>query len=81
MSKMTILLLYSVCLAGCTNEDRSKKALESMGFQEISLDGYAPLACSEDDVYATKFKARNPQGRPVEGTVCCGAFKNCTVRF
>jgi hypothetical protein len=33
------------------------------------------------DNFATGFTAKNPQGRQVFGTVCCGIMKACTIRF
>lgn len=31
--------------------------------------------------FTTGFVATNPQGMRVEGVVCCGWLKSCTVRF
>ena len=85
MKRFALTLLVAslavLALAGCTNEEKSRAALESAGFTEITFDGYAFMACSEDDAYKTKFTARNPQGNMVSGVVCCGRFKGCTVRF
>jgi hypothetical protein len=62
--------------------ERVTNALSSAGFTEVQLLGRAsPWSCSEDDVYRTKFKAQNPVGAEVEGVVCCGLAKGCTVRF
>lgn len=75
-----------VCMIGimpqaCTNESSSRHALQSQGFDNIEFHGYSWFACGEDDSFATKFSATNPKGQHVEGTVCCGLMKNCTVRF
>lgn len=46
----------------------------------------AVLAACTDEVSSRRaleiFVAKNPQGKPVSGVVCCGlAFKACTVRW
>lgn len=44
--------------------------------------GYKPFQCGEGDAFSTGFRATNPSGERVEGTVCCGRWrKGCTVRF
>lgn len=35
----------------------------------------------EGDKYGKGFIATNPAGHQVEGIVCCGNWKSCTVRF
>lgn len=77
MRKFLLFLL----LLGCTNETESRRTLEAYGFTEIRFTGYQPWACSEDDQIHTGFIARNPQGMSVDGVVCCGFLKSCTVRF
>jgi hypothetical protein len=75
-------LLALLLLASCTDEEASRKALYSAGYTDVALTGYAFFGCGQDDTYATKFRAKNPQGNRVEGVVCCGFFgKGCTVRF
>lgn len=32
-------------------------------------------------MFQTGFVAKNPAGKRVEGVVCCGVLKACTVRF
>ena len=68
--------------AGCTAPDRSRETLEKAGYRNIKIkDGYQWLTCGKGDTYATGFSATNPEGRPVEGAVCCGIMKGCTIRF
>ncbi len=74
-------LLAILALLGCTNESSSRKTLDAMSFTEIEFSGYDPFSCSDDDMFATGFRALNSKGVRVSGTVCCGVFKNCTVRF
>jgi len=63
------------------NRDNSTKALHSAGFTNIELHEHAYFACGRDDVSSIKFTATNPQGVAVNGTVCCGWLKGCTLRF
>lgn len=80
---MKRLILAALLLAGCgADESNSRRTLESSGYTEISITGWAPLTCGKDDTFSTGFTAKNPQGRRVSGVVCCGlVFKGCTVRF
>ena len=74
------LLLAAPLLVCCTDEPRARRVLEEQGYADIELTGYAPWSCSNDDTFETGFRAKGPTGRAVTGAVCCGAFKNCTVR-
>ena len=74
-------LIVTVLLTACTDETGSRKALEASGFTDISFTGFSPFSCSDSDNFATGFRAKNGAGRIVEGTVCCGLLKSCTVRF
>jgi hypothetical protein len=75
---LTIALLLA---AACTDEDRSRKTLDNLGFTDVVFTGYQPFACGDDYVFETGFKAKNPNGKSVEGVVCCGALKGCSVKF
>ena len=83
IKKTTILtlLIAIVFMSGCTSPQDADRALSAQGFSDITYTGYDFMACSEDDIYHTGFRAKNPQGRYVSGTVCSGIFKNATVRF
>ena len=50
------------------------------GLVDCKVTGRAFFQCSEDDAFASSFTAKRG-GRAVEGTVCCGLFKDCTVRW
>jgi hypothetical protein len=76
-----ILTLALALLVGCTAPERSEEVLQQHGFTEITTGGYAWWGCGDDDTYHTKFTATNSQGMRVSGVVCCGQWKNCTVRF
>jgi len=78
---MKTLTMFALILLACTDEGATRKTLLDSGYSDITLKGYQPLACSQDDSYSTGFTAKNPTGRTVSGVVCCGFFKSCTVRF
>lgn len=80
--KIFILILLLISSCNCTNEKDADRALKALGFTEVQVTGYNWFACSEDDWYHTGFKAINPKGELIYGTVCSGLlFKNSTVRF
>lgn len=80
--KILVLALTLGLVSTCTNEDSTRETLRKAGFTEVEVGGYDWFGCSDDDTFQTKFKARNPRGDMVNGTVCCGLiFKNCTIRF
>ena len=81
IKKITIIAASALFLAtGCTAPERSKEALDDAGYTDIQTTGHVAFQCSEDDTYATGFKATNPRGKVVRGTVCCGFNKGCTIR-
>lgn len=74
--------LFFLVLTGCTvSEQKSIEILRTQGFSSIELDGFVPFACSDSDSFVQGFRAKNAQGLPVNGVLCCGFFKGCTVRF
>lgn len=81
MKVIFIVIAMTTFLAGCTAPNYSKDALEKAGFSNIEIGGYDFFACSKGDTFATEFTATNPLGKRVSGTVCCGIFKSCTIRF
>lgn len=70
-----------VAITGCTSPKDANRALDAAGFTDVTLTGYDIMACSEDDVFHTGFKAKNTKGKFVEGTVCSGFIKNGTIRY
>lgn len=64
----------------CSNKDGAKAALEKMEYTDIQMRGYSWLGCARDDVFKTKFSARNKDGRFVYGTACKGLFSGYYVR-
>lgn len=78
-----VLFIAGLCFTlACTDEAGTHKALQMHGFSKIETTGYSPFSCGNDDAFSTGFRALNPTGQVVEGTVCCGMWgKGCTVRF
>lgn len=77
-----LILLSVLAMTGCTDEAATRSTLDKSGYTDIVITGYSPWVCGDDDTYETGFRAKNPAGKIVEGTVCCGALtKGCTVRF
>lgn len=84
-----ILLGLVICvgagfaLSTCEDDDYAaqRKALTNQGFTDVDIGSYAFFGCSESDVYSNHFTATNTAGKPVEGLVCCGLMKACTVRW
>lgn len=79
---MKRLLTLAALLVSCTNESDTVRTLIDSGYSDVQTTGWSPWACSKDDTYETGFRAKNPAGKFVEGTVCCGLMtKGCTIRF
>jgi hypothetical protein len=80
--KRFAIVIIGLVLCACTDETGATKALKDAGLTPVKVGGYAWLSCgSKDDVYATKFTAKNIKGETVTGAVCSGVFKGKTVRF
>lgn len=75
-----LALALALVFAGCTAEADARAALHNYGFTHVELTGWSPAAC-HGDFSATGFSARNASGAIVEGVVCCGVVKGCTVRW
>ena len=75
------IITFVFAVVGCTDEARTVQTLEKAGYSQIQTTGYAPFECGEGDTFHTGFRAKNPAGSVVEGTVCCGIAKGCTIRF
>lgn len=83
---MTTTFRFKLAVAtlalGCTDDIAAVRTLRMHGFTDIRTTGYSVFVCSDDDTIATGFRAKNPAGQVVEGTVCCGLLaKGCTVRL
>lgn len=81
IAAIMLALAVSAMAGACTDESGARRALESQGFTSITFTGYRWMSCGRDDDFATGFIATNPTGKRVDGVVCCGLMKGCTVRF
>ena len=80
MKKIMVLLFLT--LAGCfTDSGEAMRTLDNQGFRDIQVGGSDFFACSKGDKTGISFTATNSNGKRVSGTVCCGVFKSCTVRW
>lgn len=76
-----LLLPLLLTCGGCTDDVNTRRTLNSAGYTDIQTRGYGWFSCGKGDDFATEFTAKNPQGRYVDGVVCCGFLKSCTIRF
>jgi len=74
-------LVLFLLVSACTDESRAARILRAQGYKNVTIEGYRWFSCSKDDTYHTGFSAVAPSGEAVEGVVCCGIMKNCTVRL
>lgn len=81
MNKL-IIICFAICaICGYTDNNKASEILSEQGYTQIELTGYVPFVCSNDDIFSTGFKAKNPNGKYVTGTVCNGVLKGATIRF
>jgi len=82
MKKFIAILVIGLFCTACSDPNTARRALDSMGFTQIETLGWTFFnGCGKDDSFATRFQAKNPNGKPVSGVVCNGWFKGATVRF
>ena len=74
-------LLFLLMLSACTSTEETLSTLQKAGFRDIVVGGVTGFACSEEDKMGRSFTATNGNGQSIDGVVCCGIFKGCTVRF
>lgn len=89
-AKKMIVALFPLMMLGCGNvsNETAQRVLADEGYHDIQMTGYSHFGCGEDDAYKSSFTAKRwvLQGdgsrteRTVEGTLCCGHYKDCTVR-
>lgn len=88
MKKLTFSIIAILIIGGIfvlntpTNKKGATKALTDAGYHPIEVGGYAWFSCSDNDFYATKFKAYSADStRIVTGCVCQGLLKGKTIRL
>jgi hypothetical protein len=64
----------------CIEPELSKRVLRQSGYTNIEIKGYGWFSCGKD-LFSTKYRAISPAGLETKGSVCCGIFKDCTVRI
>lgn len=79
VSIVGLALVVVLSVWGCPSQDQAVEVLRSEGYTEIETHSSPALAC-EREIFRTGFTARHASGKRVEGVVCCGALKACTVR-
>lgn len=65
--KYLVVALLGLMLSACTNDNGTRRALESQGFTDIQTHGYSVFGCGEDDDFSTSFTATNPKGQRAKG--------------
>ncbi len=81
--KVLQIIILAMLLQRCmvTNEE-ALDTLNKAGFKQPVVTGSNWMTCGEGDKeLGADFEAINTSGQKVNGTVCCGIFKGCTVRF
>lgn len=69
-------------LLACTVSDATVvEVVEKQGMTGVVPGGYGWFECGKDDSFASYFEATNAAGKRVDGVVCCGLLKRCTVRW
>lgn len=82
---VVILLVFFLALWPTGDEARvhARHLLEVQGYESIQILPVSLFACGHGDVphESARFRALTPAGMRVEGAVCCGWLKGCTIRF
>ena len=77
---LLVFLIFIIISPSFTNSEKAISILKAQGYTNINITGYDFLACGKGDITFTGFKAII-NGHLINGTVCCGAFKGCIIRF
>lgn len=81
MNKIMIIAIAALALSACgVNPNDGKRVLESHGFTNVNIGGYAFIGCGKDE-FSSHFNAIDVNGKPISGVICSGWFKNYTVRM
>jgi hypothetical protein len=88
---LTVVVLLSIMI-GCSpltirpqqhHRQLATRILTEQNFSEITIKPWGiqnVFGCSQDDIFRTRFRAKNMSGKTVNGVVCSGFFKGSTVR-
>lgn len=82
MFKKLLIGFIALLLTACTDAPTATRALQDMGFTDISITEYHWFSCPKENIFSTGFMAKNTQGRYVSGTVCSNLFfKGAIIQF
>ena len=78
-----LVFLAAFMPPGEETKARATRLLMAHGYEDIKLDTVNVFACGKDDVMnrSVHFTALSSGGMRLEGAVCCGWVKDCTIRF
>lgn len=80
-----LVIILAVCglvlFMSCPNGPQAREFLEAEGYADIEVIGANRWSCGERDISATGFRGTTAAGARVQGVVCCGLVKACTVRL
>ena len=75
MKKLLLALaaVSTLALAACRTDPVEQVAIvETYGFTEVQMTGYAWFGCPESDDVRAEFTATSPTGQRVKGVFCSG---------
>lgn len=79
------VFIYVMALLPSSEEAKqhARGLLQKTGYEDIQIEDVGYFSCGEGDVpsESAAFRALTHDGMRVEGAVCCGWFKNCTIRY
>lgn len=75
------LLVATFAMSCEPSRDHALRVLSGAGYEHVELRGYPFFSCGDSDRFNVAFSAVGANGLVVTGAVCCGWFKNCTVRL
>ena len=78
-TRITLLITF-LLTAACTSERDVEKYAKMEGWESYKVEGYGIFACSEKDVFSTKFTAVKG-GKTFSGVICSGFLKGATLRL
>jgi hypothetical protein len=80
----TCVVVLVVLAATFTPDPATAQAvLREAGFSEgvVTESGGIAMRCGSGDAYYYRLRAKNPKGELSDVTICCGIFKDCTIRY
>lgn len=93
VTSLAFIFIYVIVAeaGGCSVSDgRFQNTMRNEGLVDPVQDDYDWFECGYGDTWVSSFHAQRPQvvedGQPmtrlsVDGTLCCGIFKGCTIRW